>query len=299
MKDHTSQREQLREELLSQDASLAWQKEKFLWLFEHVDNNIPEIDQDPLFFWRLKDKLRYHLITKYEPAPQPTSWQKFMLYGFPSLALGLALIYIIPWFQETITSPELDKVIFSGYSEWEQIREEPIENTSIREKKLPEENKASEIPLPQQNQATIINEKNFPSWSQEVSSQEDDNSTLRSTSIMNENDNVSSQAMYRDNTNFDYYTRGTSTKAWQLDYNVSYDENDTSHSSPMFLDGKLLIRSCNKLFLLDNPISLSRWPGLRAVSASAYDNETSNYDLVLTIEQDDIVSIEGRDKLCL
>ncbi len=88
--------EQLFQELLSQDPSLASQKKEILWLLERMTEHTPSVSIDPLFESRLKDNLRYHMVSQYTPAPQINNWQKFLLYGLPSLAIGLALIYVLP-----------------------------------------------------------------------------------------------------------------------------------------------------------------------------------------------------------
>jgi hypothetical protein len=36
------------------------------------------------------------MVSQYTPAPQMNNWQKFLVYGIPSLAIGLALIYVLP-----------------------------------------------------------------------------------------------------------------------------------------------------------------------------------------------------------
>jgi len=61
-----------------------------------MTQHTPSVSLDPLFQKRLKDNLRYHMVSQYTPAPQMSGWQKFLLYGLPSLAIGLALIYVLP-----------------------------------------------------------------------------------------------------------------------------------------------------------------------------------------------------------
>ena len=61
-----------------------------------MTQHTPIVSIDPLFESRLRDNLRYHMVSQYTPAPQMNNWQKFLLYGLPSLAIGLALIYVLP-----------------------------------------------------------------------------------------------------------------------------------------------------------------------------------------------------------
>lgn len=96
MKKNTSNIEQLFQELVSQDPSFASQKKEILWLLERMTQHTPSVSIDPLFQNRLKDNLQYHLISQNTQAPQMNAWQKFLLYGIPSLAIGLALIYVLP-----------------------------------------------------------------------------------------------------------------------------------------------------------------------------------------------------------
>lgn len=93
---HTTHIEQLFQELVSQDQSFVSQKKDIFWLLERMTQHTPSVSLDPLFKKRLKDNLHYHLISQYTPAPQMSGWQKFLLYGIPSLAIGLALIYVLP-----------------------------------------------------------------------------------------------------------------------------------------------------------------------------------------------------------
>ena len=306
MKEKEAKRDQLRKELLSQDASLVWEKEQYLWLLSRVNQNIPDIEQDPMFFSTLKNKLRYHLITKYVPAPQPNSWQKFMLYGFPSLALGLALIYILPLHSLDPTPLSPDVIVFSGTSVSEDSELQDIQGIADSNDRLWESTARQEKETslaPQQDnlalkQRSIIPQELKTSSIQDSSSSKQDESNLQSATFMQQGDTWDWAELSSYNNNFEHYSRGTNTKDWQLDYNVSYDENDITYSSPIFLDGKLLVKSCNKVVFLDNPISLSRWPGLRWVRTSASDDETPSYDLIITIEKDNIVAIEWLEELC-
>jgi len=61
-----------------------------------MTQHTPTVSIDPLFESRLRDNLRYHLVSQHIPAPQMSNWQKFLVYGIPSLAIGLALIYVLP-----------------------------------------------------------------------------------------------------------------------------------------------------------------------------------------------------------
>ena len=61
-----------------------------------MSEHVPQVELNPQFAKNLKNNLRYHLISQYEPAPALNLWQKFMLYGFPTLAIGVALIYVLP-----------------------------------------------------------------------------------------------------------------------------------------------------------------------------------------------------------
>jgi hypothetical protein len=97
-----------------------------------MTQHIPDIEFDPQFQSRLKDNLRYHLVSQYAPQPQINVWQKFFLYGLPSLAIGIALLYVLPWMPGTtqITVPE-DSVTDTGVIQDENIDsgENVIEST--------------------------------------------------------------------------------------------------------------------------------------------------------------------------
>jgi hypothetical protein len=96
MKKNNINIEQLFQELVSQDPSFTSQKKDILSLLKRMTQHTPSVSLDPLFQKQLKDNLHYHLISQYTPAPQMSGWQKFLLYGIPSLAIGLALIYVLP-----------------------------------------------------------------------------------------------------------------------------------------------------------------------------------------------------------
>ena len=97
MTDPSSIQQQLREELLREDPGLIDQKTKYLKFFNDLQQSQPELSQDPLFQQHLKDRLRYHLITQYQPVLQQARRHKFLLYGMPTIALGVALLYIFPF----------------------------------------------------------------------------------------------------------------------------------------------------------------------------------------------------------
>ena len=87
-----------------------------------MDQHIPDVEQDPMFFWNLKNKLRYQLIGQHAPNPQPNAWQKFLLYGFPSLAIGLALIYILPLNPLQPTPTVSESASSSELTSWQVIQ---------------------------------------------------------------------------------------------------------------------------------------------------------------------------------
>ena len=119
------------------------------------------------------------------------------------------------------------------------------------------------IPPPQHKTTSVSNQRSAVPQDPKTSSIQDSSpeqqggENLQDAQLLQEGDTSESEESSSYNSSFEHYSRGTSTKDWQLDYNVSYDQSDTSSSS-IFLDGKLLIRSCNKIVFLDNPISLSR-----------------------------------------
>ena len=66
------------------------------------------------------------------------------------------------------------------------------------------------------------------------------------------------------------YTNSSISKNRKIEYNLSYDVNDTDYVHGNFSDGLLTIFSCeDKQFTLYNATSLSRGPNLWAVEAFA------------------------------
>ena len=135
----TDIRQQLRQELVSEDPSLVVHKETYLTLFDRMIASKPEIEMDDVFQSQLKDRLRYHLITQYEPAPEINRWQTLLVYGVPSLViLSVVLVYLPqresseplaastmmmqsseemqPEMMRMIDAPVQDSVVYPGWS---------------------------------------------------------------------------------------------------------------------------------------------------------------------------------------
>jgi hypothetical protein len=66
---------------------------------------------------------------------------------------------------------------------------------------------------------------------------------------------------------------------------------DTKLEHGIFIDGLLLIRSCNQSFVLDNPKNISNQPNLLLVEAKS-DILKESHILTLTMENNQIIDIQ-------
>lgn len=101
------------DELLHDNPDLESQKSYFLELFERLITNKPKIDQDPLFEKQLRDRLRFHLITQYEPAPAMNRWHKLLIYGAPTIIVATFLVAILPLQDLQLWSPQTLELLTS------------------------------------------------------------------------------------------------------------------------------------------------------------------------------------------
>ena len=275
--------EQLRQELLAQDPSLAWEKEKYIWLLSRMDQHIPDVEQDPMFFWNLKNKLRYQLIGQHAPNPQPNAWQKFLLYGFPSLAIGLALIYILPLNPLQPTPTVSESASSSELTSWQVIQGDNNTEDIIYEDKVIQEKKT--LPSPQSlQQPTKTNNKSSPE--------------LRTANMIEQDiDQESAALSYEDNSfkssrkvEEQIRIEGYSKLTYILSYNDLWDLN---------ISGTIYVPWCEIVYTLQDPISLSRWPNLRGITVISPDTtDIWKQYLTLTIENDSITDVEWIENLC-
>ncbi len=299
MTDKKTTIEQLYQELVSQDPSLANHKKEIIWLLTRMESNVPEIVQDPMFFWNLKNKLRYHLITRHEPAPTPNLWQKFLLYGFPTLAIGVALVYILPilpFSQSNIenekmqpTMRQMDTEIINKIThEWSS------KDITMDRQDTPTTTRATTLQLPTQED-TQLNTTTTPpsSESQKISdsilSHDQTESVESKSSVMPASADM---MMYKQN--IPSYTQTLKLNNLTTDYTISYDKNGN-----LIIDALIMIKWCEVSYTLHNPISLSRWPNLWHVTAVPMSSpDSTSYDLILTIINKEIITIEWYEQLC-
>lgn len=307
MKDKHIIIEQLYQELLAQDPSLANHKKEYIWLLERMSDNIPEIKQDPLFFWTLKHKITNHFTTTAQPIWDQNFWHKFFLYWFPTLAIGVALLYVLPIISLSSSDTDRSPIVVDQRTWITNDMLIATDDTSVQEQAA-----ASTLSVWQETsqqdynptvQPTSYHSKEAIPPEPTLARQVDQDQTPESVELSDDTSlmmySVPSEDTSFDNEKISPYTRWTNSKQWQVDYNIYYDKAYTRLSNGVFADGLLRIKSCDRSFTLQDPISLSRWPNLRHITAIPLDTiDSKSYGLIFTIIDEQIMNIEWYEQLC-
>lgn len=309
MKKNTTHIEQLYQELLSQDPSLVSQKSEILWLLERMTEHTPSVSIDPLFQKNLKSRLEHHIHYMHnlkanppEVSPRINRLARLISYGLPAVALGVIIFLALPY---NPTTAPIETTI-DNYDSLPQKQWDNIPTTTIEDKPMIIQTKSQ---IPQQTEKIIpqdisvkqeetykaepmmLKTTSTPEWS------ETENTIINNT-MMIEDTNLSKKPLpISTQDDFSQYNNWITNKEWQLDYNIAYDMQDTKLEHGIFIDGLLLIRSCNQSFVLDNPKNISNQPNLLLVEAKS-DILKESHILTLTMENNQIIDIQWYEKLC-
>ncbi len=294
MTDPSSIQQQLREELLREDPGLIDQKTKYLKFFNDLQQSQPELSQDPLFQQHLKDRLRYHLITQYQPVLQQARRHKFLLYGMPTIALGVALLYIFPFsFPDFSAEESMMKSPWEVVS-WGAVLEQETTDLWDEDDSISSYDAwwASDKPTQAAIPAEEINAESFE-WNQD---NEEDMSAARSMMpMMFSWDNTSSSWSTESPHKKTPSSQIKETAHWKLTYNTT----PTEWSENWTLKGILHLKKCNEDFQVSGVL-----PTLDTNSTQDLEFVSTTHDVFITyhlrtsFESGTIQDIINRESLC-
>lgn len=295
--------EQIREELIQQDPSFSIHKKEYDWLIERMLSHKPQIEQDEFFQSQLRDRLRYHLITQYLPTPQINRWQKFLLYGTPTIAIGITLIFVIPIFSlvqqdDTIGIQPIMMQRSHTNSTWEEHYEWKINeittdsiwdmhyDTTTSMESTYRDYRPESISHSNESYDMMVSE--WYEWTVII----DDTTLDQSQLFMTEPASAIEPMMMK--IQEPLYHQSLRINNLTTDYTISYDENGN-----LWLDALITIEWCDTSYTLHNPLSLSRWPNLWHVEAlPQYSIDSKSYSLTLTVQDNTITAIDWYEYLC-